>query len=78
MWKKHVLACVVMGPVLSLGQTKVNLGAQSGNVDFSTMSFVRPFRTNTTLPTTCIAGEMFFNTAAPVGLNTYGCVSANT
>jgi len=78
MWTKRILACLVIGPLVALGQTKVDLGAQDRDVDFSTMPFVRPFRTSTTLPTTCVTGEMFFDTAAPAGLNTYGCVSANT
>jgi hypothetical protein len=78
MWTKHILAGLVIGPLVALGQTKVDLGAQSRDIDFSTMSFVRPFRTSTALPTTCVTGEMFFDTAAPAGLNTYGCVAANT
>jgi hypothetical protein len=78
MCTKHILACLVIGPLAAFGQTKVDLGAQGRDVDFSAMPFVRPFRTSTTLPTTCVTGEMFFDTAAPAGLNTYGCVSANT
>jgi hypothetical protein len=75
---KSILALIVIGPVLTLGQTKMNLGAQSKNVDFSTFTFVRPFRAGATLPVTCVTGEMFFSTSALAGLNTYGCVSANT
>src|SRR6202790_2763649 len=78
MCTKHILAGLVLGPLAAFGQTKVDLGAQSRDIDFATMPFVRPFRTSTTLPTTCVTGEMFFDTAAPAGLNTYGCVSANT
>ena len=78
MWTKHILAALVIGPLVAPGQTKVDLGAQARDIDFSTMPFVRPFRTSTTLPATCVTGEMFFDTAAPAGLNTYGCVSANT
>ena len=78
MCTKHILACLVIGSLGAFGQTRVDLGAQSRDVDFSAMPFVRPFRTSTTLPTTCVTGEMFFDTAAPAGLNTYGCVSANT
>jgi hypothetical protein len=74
---KYLLACTIIAPALAFGQTQVNLGAQSRNIDFSAMPFVRPFRTNTALPATCVTGEMFFNTSAPAGLNTYGCVSTN-
>ncbi len=59
------------------GQTQIDLRSQSRNVDFSQAQSVRPFKTGSSLPPTCTAGEMFFKTSAPSGSNTYGCVSTN-
>ncbi len=56
-------------------QTQIDLGAQSRNIDFSAKSMVRPFRMGTQLPSTCLTGEMFFNTNASAGLNAYGCTA---
>src|SRR5689334_18715108 len=74
----NILVCMALWPAFGFAQTKVNLGTESQNVDFSSINFVRPVRTSGTLPATCVTGEMFFNTAAPAGLNTYGCVSSNS
>jgi len=60
------------------GQTQIDLGRQSRNADFSNLPFSRPFRTGTSLPATCMTGEMFFLTTAVAGSNTYGCTVANT
>jgi len=59
------------------GQTQIDLRSQSRNVDFSQAQSVRPFKTGSSLPPTCAAGEMFFKTSAPSGSNTYGCVATN-
>lgn len=64
--------------VVLRAQTQIDLRSQSRNVDFSQASSVRPFKTGTTLPATCTAGEMFFKTSAASGANTYGCVATNT
>jgi hypothetical protein len=60
------------------GQTAIDLRTQSKSVDFSAASSTRPMKTGTTLPATCVAGEMFFKTDAPAGSNLYGCVATNT
>lgn len=60
------------------GQTKIDLGAQSRNVNFSGAASVIPFPTGASLPATCVQGQMFFNTSAPAGQNSYQCVAANT
>ena len=38
----------------------------------------RPIKIGTTLPATCTAGDLFFNTNNSPGSNLYGCVTANT
>lgn len=57
-------------------QTRVDLGTQGKNIDFSRVS-TKPFRTGTVLPTTCSVGETFFKTDAPAGRNFYGCTTPN-
>ena len=59
------------------GQTRVDLRSQGKNIDFSQAQSVRPFRTGTSLPPTCTAGEMFFKTDAPPGGNVFGCAATN-
>lgn len=59
----------------ALAQTKVDLGNQSRNIDFSQASTVRPFPTGTTLPASCSVGQMYFLT--PSGA-IEECTAANT
>lgn len=61
----------------AFGQTTIDLGRQSRNVDFSNAVFTRPSKTGTVLPTTCQIGETFFLTSAPAGNNWYGCAAVN-
>jgi hypothetical protein len=70
-----VIATATIYPVY--GQTLVNLSTQGRNVDFSNAPSTRPVKTGTSLPATCAAGELFFNTSAPAGQNLYGCSQAN-
>ncbi len=63
---------------VTFGQTLINLGTQSRNIDFGNAPSTRPVKTGTTLPATCSTGNLFFNTAAPAGQNLYGCTAANT
>lgn len=65
-------------PLAALAQTKVDLQTQSKAVDFTSAPFTRPVKAGTSLPATCSAGDLFFNTAAGAGANLYGCVAANT
>jgi hypothetical protein len=60
------------------GQTLLSLDSQTKNVDFTKAAFTRPVKTGTILPSTCSAGDLFFQTSAPAGSNLYGCASANT
>ena len=67
-------ACMDTG----FSQTRVDLGRQARNVDFSAASSSKPFKTGVTLPATCSQGETFFKTDAVAGENLYLCVAANT
>lgn len=59
--------------VSCLGQTKVNLRTQSGDIDFRNADKTSPFKVGTTLPTVCSPGELFFLTNTTSGGNIYGC-----
>jgi hypothetical protein len=57
--------------------TKVNLGDEGTNPDFSAMPRTRPMTVGTVVPPTCQTGEQFFNSAASPGLNLYACTATN-
>src|SRR5258708_2403378 len=59
------------------GQTKVDLGKQGRDIDFSTMGSTRPSKTGTVLPATCAVGETFLKTNAAAGKNLFVCTTAN-
>lgn len=63
-----------------VGQTNttVNLGTQARNPDFSSMPVTKPVSVGTSLPSTCVVGQLFFNSSAAAGTNLYECSSANT
>jgi len=68
-------------PVLAVSahaQTAIDLKTQSKSVDFSEATITKPFKTGTSLPATCSAGESYFKTNAPVGEHLWACASANT
>ncbi len=75
------LSVVVVGSVLlsglSVAQTAVDLRTQSKSVDFSAASLTKPFRSGTTLPGACAAGETYLKTAAPGGPALYLCAVTN-
>jgi len=58
--------------------TTLNLGTQSRNPDFANLTFTRPIEVGATLPTTCLVGQLFFDSAAAAGSNIYGCTASNT
>ena len=58
--------------------TTLNLSTQGRNADFSNFPFTRPVTQGSSLPSTCQVGQLFFNTAAPIGANIFSCVSSNT
>jgi hypothetical protein len=53
-------------------QTRVDLGHQGSNVNFSTLT-TQPFQTGNALPATCAVGQMYFLYTATAGSNVYGC-----
>ena len=59
-------------------QTRIDLRTQTKSVDFSSSSSTKPFKTGTSLPSSCTVGETFFKSDAPAGQNVYGCTSTNT
>lgn len=78
---KPTLRCGVLAVIAAFaahGQTLINLGTQGRNIDFSNAPSTRPVKTGSSLPATCVAGELFFNLAAPAGQNLYSCVATNT
>lgn len=64
---------------MSLAQvSKVDLGNQGRNFNFSNASSTRPVKTGTALPATCGVGDLFYRTDAIPGANLYGCTATNT
>jgi hypothetical protein len=72
--------CFVLyaGLQLAFGQTQVDLRTQSKSPDFSTFGPTKPMQVGFALPSTCTAGQMFFNTNVAAGQNVYGCTATNT
>jgi hypothetical protein len=70
-----LLSAGVCGATMAAGQTKVDLSAQSKNVDFSQASSVRPFPTGSMLPPTCSVGQMFYLTGSPLPVEQ--CIAPN-
>jgi hypothetical protein len=77
MYKHWILALLATGAA-AVAQTQVDLSTQSKNVDFSQAASTRPVKTGTVLPSSCVAGQLFYLTSAPAGQNLYGCIGANT
>lgn len=75
--KRTMTVLLLLAANGSMAQTRVDLGRQGGNVDFSAAPATRPAKTGTVLPATCEAGEIFFKLNAAPGRNLYGCSAAN-
>jgi hypothetical protein len=58
--------------------TRISLGDQAKNVDFTKASFTRPVQTGSALPATCTQGDLYFRTDAVAGQNLYACTATNT
>lgn len=54
--------------------TRIDLQTQSKNIDFSSASATKPFKTGTTVPATCSQGEAFFRLSNGT---LYGCLTDN-
>ncbi|MGH9609708.1 MAG: hypothetical protein ACRD34_08535 [Bryobacteraceae bacterium] len=59
------------------GQTLINLGTQSRNINFTGAQSTSPVQTGATVPATCSQGQMFLNIAATPGQNLYVCTATN-
>jgi hypothetical protein len=80
--RKSGLACHVIFLVLGAGacvnaQTLVDLSTQSKNVDFSRALSTKPVQVASTLPASCLIGQLIFLLTAPPGQNLYGCTAPN-
>lgn len=60
------------------GQTKVDLGRQAKNVDFSQAGRSRPFPSGSELPTQCETGDTFLKTGSTVDQELFICSAAHT
>ena len=58
--------------------TQLDLHYQTRDVDFSSATATKPFKSGATLPALCGIGEMFYLLNAPPGANVYGCTSLNS
>lgn len=68
---------VMLSMTPAFGQTTINLATQSRNADFSAFAFTRPVSVGTSLPSTCLVGQLFFDSAAASGSDLFSCVSQN-
>jgi hypothetical protein len=59
-------------------QTKVDLGRQGVNIDFTGAVFTKPLQSGASLPGTCAVQQLFWLTTATAGQNLYGCTATNT
>jgi len=59
------------------GQNLVNLATQSRNADFANFSFTRPWAVSSASPSTCQAGQVYFNSSAAAGANLFACTATN-
>lgn len=75
---KFILSICLAAGVL-FAQTTINGGRTIlGNWDASGASTTKPFKSGTSLPSTCAVGEVFFDTDATAGQNVFGCTATNT
>lgn len=79
MFTRNHIAGLAFLAISAFGQTTttLNLSTQGRNADFSNFPFTRPLTQGSSLPSTCQVGQLFFNTAAPVGANVFACASPN-
>jgi hypothetical protein len=73
-----VLLVSLVAPAFCQTMTTLNLSTQGRNPDFSNFPFTRPLTQGPSLPSTCQIGQLYFNTAAPLGTNVFSCASPNT
>ncbi|MGB9618821.1 MAG: hypothetical protein ACPL7K_00245, partial [Armatimonadota bacterium] len=75
----YVALAVVLGFYLRfcLSQTRVDLGRQGKNVDFSGAEKSKPFRSGAALPASCETGEAFLQTGEGTEQTLYVCPTPN-
>ncbi len=73
-----LLLAIAVALSIATGQTRVNLGKQGANADFSGYTLTRPFQVGTQLPASCVAGQAFFKSDNPAGRNLYMCTALGT
>jgi hypothetical protein len=73
----RTLIAALLG-LTATAQTQIDLSTQAKRVDFTNAISTRPIKTGVALPTACVTGEVFFNTAAVPGSNLYACTATNT
>jgi hypothetical protein len=71
------VAVCLGGQPWASAQTRLDLGRQSKNVDFSGAEKTKPFKSGTSLPPACQQGEVFFKSDAPAGQSVYVCGPAD-
>ena len=71
--KLYLSLCILLFPVMCIGQTKVDLKGQGKNVDFRAAGNTYPFKMGSSIPGSCTLGEVFFLTSSASGLNVYLC-----
>ena len=60
-----LLLAIAVALSIATGQTRVNLGKQGANADFSGYTLTRPFQVGTQLPASCVAGQAFSSQTIP-------------
>ena len=76
---RQILAiCILSVPALLAQSTVTGSRTVQGSWDASGAAATKPAKAGAALPSTCGAGEFFFNTAATSGRNIYLCNPANT
>jgi hypothetical protein len=75
---RNWVVMVMLASWSAAAQTQIDLRTQAKSVDFSGANSTKTLKTGTALPSTCVLGEVFFNTSAPAGANLYACTAANT
>jgi hypothetical protein len=76
--KRALVIWILTAVALKAQSTVTGSKTMQGSWDASGASATKPAKSGTTLPSTCGAGEFFFNTAAVAGQNLYLCNPANT
>jgi hypothetical protein len=77
--KSRILTRLVpwMFIAMAQAQTLIDLRTQSKSVDFSAAASTKPLQMGSSLPATCVVGQVFFLNSAPLGGSIYACNPTN-